>query len=39
VAGAVYLAMNSHEWVAVALAGIPTAAVIQAFFAKKSSQK
>jgi uncharacterized membrane protein len=32
---AAYLAVNGHEWVAVVLAGIPTAAVIQAFFAKR----
>lgn len=35
VAGAVYLAVNGHEWVAGGLAAIPTAAVIQAFFAKR----
>lgn len=35
VAGAVFLAMNNHEWVAGGLAAIPTAAVIQAFFAKR----
>lgn len=38
VAGAVYLAVNGQPWVAVALAGIPTAAVIQAFMAKRPSQ-
>ncbi len=35
VLGAVYLSINNHETVAVALAAIPTAAVIQAFFAKR----
>jgi uncharacterized membrane protein len=38
IAGAVYLAVNNHEGVAVALAAIPTAAVIQAFFAKRVSK-
>jgi uncharacterized membrane protein len=37
VAGAVYLAVNGQPWVAAALAGIPTAAVIQAFMAKRPS--
>jgi uncharacterized membrane protein len=35
VAGAIFLAANGHDWVAGALAAIPTAAVIQAFFAKR----
>lgn len=35
VAGAVYLAGNGREWVAGALAAIPTAAVIQAFIVKR----
>ena len=39
VAGAVYLALHGQPWVAGALAGIPTAAVIQAFFARRSAQK
>lgn len=38
VAGAVYLAMNKHEAVAGALTALPTAAVIQAFFAKRPGQ-
>jgi len=38
VAGAIYLAMNNHEAVAGALTALPTAAVIQAFFAKRPSQ-
>jgi len=37
IAGAVYLALNGREWVAGVLAAIPTAAVIQAFFVKRSS--
>lgn len=37
IGAAVYLAVNGHEWVAVVLAGIPTAAVIQAFFAKRKA--
>lgn len=36
IGGAVYLAMSGHEWGAVTLAAIPTAAVIQAFFAKRA---
>lgn len=36
VAGAVYLALDGREWVAGALAAIPTAAVIQAFLVKRS---
>lgn len=39
VAGAVYLALNGREWVAGLLAAIPTAAVIQAFFVKRSPPK
>jgi uncharacterized membrane protein len=35
VAGAISLAINGHDWVAGVLAAIPTAAVIQAFFAKR----
>ncbi len=35
VAAAVYLAGNGREWVAGALAAIPTAAVIQAFIVKR----
>ena len=35
IGGAVYLAVSGHELVAAALAAIPTAAVIQAFFAKR----
>lgn len=36
IVGAVYLALDGREFAAAALAAIPTAAVIQAFFAKKS---
>ncbi len=35
IAGAVYLAVNGHEWTAAALAALPTAAVIRAFFVPK----
>jgi hypothetical protein len=35
IAGVAYLALNDHEVAGAALAGIPTAAVIQAFFAKR----
>lgn len=37
IASAVYLSINGHEWIAGALAAIPTAAVIQAFLVKRSS--
>lgn len=37
IVGAVFLSMYGHDWVAGGLAAIPTAAVIQAFFAKRSS--
>lgn len=36
VAGAIYLSVSGHEWTAAALAAIPTAAVIQAFFTKRT---
>lgn len=39
IAGAVYLALNGREWVAGVLAAIPTAAVIQAFFVKRTPPK
>lgn len=35
IAGSVYLSVNGHEVVATALAAIPTAAVIKAFFSPK----
>jgi uncharacterized membrane protein len=35
VAGAAFLATSGHDWVAAALAAIPTAAVIQAFLARR----
>lgn len=39
IGGAIYLSLNNHEVVAAALAAIPTASVIQAFFAKKNPDK
>lgn len=36
IAGAVFLAVSGRDWVAAALAAIPTAAVIQAFLVKRS---
>ena len=39
IGGAVYLALNDKQAVAAALSAIPTAAVIQAFFAKKPTAK
>lgn len=38
VVGAVFLALNDQPWVAGLLASIPTAAVIQAFMAKRPGQ-
>ncbi len=35
VGSAVYLGINGHEWIAAALAGIPTAAVVKAFLIDK----
>ena len=35
IAGSVWLALNSHDWVAAALAAIPTAAVVKAFFSHR----
>lgn len=37
IAASAYLAVSGKEWVAAVLAGIPTAAVIQAFFAKRKA--
>lgn len=39
VAGAVWLSLNHHDWVAAALAAIPTAAVIKAFFTHRPPPK
>jgi uncharacterized membrane protein len=39
IGGAIYLSLNNHEIVAGALAAIPTASVIQAFFSKKNPDK
>lgn len=38
VIGSVWLALDNHEWTAVALAAIPTAAVIKAFFSHRTQQ-
>jgi len=38
IAGAVYLGLNGHDWLAAALAGIPTAAVIKAFVIDKQQK-
>lgn len=38
VAGAVWLALNNHDWAAGALAALPTAAVIKAFFSHRMQQ-
>ena len=38
IAGAIYLGLNNHQGTAIALAALPTAAVIRAFFINKHQQ-
>jgi len=39
ISGAIWCGINDHEKVAIALTVVPSAAVIQAFFARRSSPK